>query len=1191
MGFNEDGSVEKPAILEFQKLGYDFVDLYGEICGRDNELGRETRSDVVLVKILKEKIQEFNPVLDEISVTKVIDEITRDRSSSSLVRANQDVYALLKDGVPVSILNDRGEEIEEKARVIDWNCPDKNEFLLASQMWISGTIYTKRPDLIGFVNGIPLILFELKKPTVSVKDAFDKNLKDYKTTIPQLFWYNAFVILSNGSRSKIGTMTSPWKHFNEWKKINNEGEEGKVSLDTIIKGTCEKTRFIDLLENFTTFSEAEGKRIKIIAKNHQYHGVNKAIPAYLNAKKIQDQKIGVFWHTTGSGKSYSMIFFSNKIFRKKPGNYTFLIITDRETLDNQIYKNFEKTGASTEPENAIRAQNSKHLQQLLKEDHRHIFTLIHKFRNEKTESGDLIPFPILSERDDIIVIADEAHRTQYGDLALNMRISVPNAAFIAFTATPLLAIDEKTREIFGDYVSVYNFKQSIDDGATVPLYYVNRKPEVEIIDQDLNQKILDEIEEAELDEDSVEKLRKKYPKEFHVITKDDRLDIISKDIVEHFMGRGYRGKAMVISIDRFTTVKMYNKVQFFWHQRINELEKQYTAADILEKETLRREINYMNETDMAVVISNSQNEENHFQEQGLDIIPHRKRIINENLEEKFKNSKDPFRIVFVCAMWTTGFDAPSLSTIYLDKPLRDHTLIQTISRANRVFGDKRSGMIVDYYGILKRLQNALKLYGSGPGGEIPEGGSPVKNIDELVKNMEANLQLMDRYFHTKNYDPKPMLTTKGFEKTAILDDTKEVILENDESRITFFGLLRLVWGTYTELRPDTRAENYRRLVMLYIEIGEAIAGDIEEEDLSDIERQIKGLIDASISVLPFAPRKQEQVIDLSQIDLDQIKVSYKAGKKRTEAAKLRSLINRKLAQLLALNQYRIDFQERLEHIVDDYNNGSINIEEYFQQLTSLFDELKIEDQRHIREGLTIEQLALYDILSKPVPELTKKEETTVKNAAKELLRVLKEQKLVLDWKKKNQLRAGVQVTIWDYLSDNLPDDKYTPKMIEDKRDRVFQHIYDSYLEADESVYAQQLYPIVSFEVESIDNSYTEDEFRIEISGLETKIEQKNRPPKPVLNNVLVEFAINPIIQQALIQVTLYAAKKGIKTIDSRIDDYFNELLKKVIGKIKQINILGKVFKNDTNLSNEEFLKQTFAITKSDLELKGQLKNK
>jgi type I restriction enzyme, R subunit len=1054
MGFNEDGSVEQPAIVEFEKLGYDHIDLYGEICGKDNPLGRETRFDVVLGNILKKKIQEFNPTLDEYAVNNVLEEIVRDRSSSSLVRANQEVHELLKNGVQVTTINDQGEEVEQRAKIMDWNHPEKNDFLLASQMWITGNIYTKRPDLIGFVNGIPLILFELKKPTVSVKDAFDKNLKDYKKTIPQLFWYNAFIIISNGSRSKIGTLTSPWEHFNEWKKINDEGEEGTVSLDTIIKGTCEKTRFIDILENFTIFSGAEGKLIKIIAKNHQYLGVNKAIPAYLKAREIEDRKIGVFWHTTGSGKSYSMIFFSNKIFRKTAGNYTFLIVTDRQDLDDQIYKNFEKTGASTEPELAIRAQSGNHLQQLLREDHRHVFTLIHKFRNERTESGEIIPYPVLSERDDIIVIADEAHRTQYGDLALNMRVAVPNASFIAFTATPLLATDEKTRDIFGDYVSIYNFKQSIDDGATVPLYYVNRKPEVEIIDQDLNQKILVEIENAELDEDEVEKLRKKYPREFNIIVKDDRLDIVAKDIVDHFMGRGYKGKAMVVSIDRFTAVKMYTKVQFYWKQRIQELEKKLATVDEVEKESLRNDIEYMNETDMAVVISNSQNEANKFEELGLDILVHRKRMIIEDLEEKFKKSEDPFRIVFVCAMWMTGFDAPSMSTIYLDKPLRNHTLIQTISRANRVFGEKRSGIIVDYYGILKRLQEALKMYGPGSGGGIQEGETPVRNIDELVKQLENNLRIMDNYFIDKNYDPKPMWTATGFEKTAILDKSKEVILDRDESRITFFSILRLVIDTYTDLLPDPRAHSFKPIVSLYVTIGEAIASDIPEVDISDIENKIKGLIDRSIAVLPYTSQREEHIIDLSQIDLDQIKVSYKTGKQKTEAAKLRSIINRKLAQLLALNKYRIDFQERLENIVDDYNNGSINIEEYFKQLTALFQELQIEDERHIREGLTIEQLAIYDILSKPTPELTKREETVTKKAAQELLETLKEQKLVLDWKKRVQSRAGVELTIENFLYDRLPEQKYPPQLIEDKRQKVYQHIYDSYQGAGLSVYTE-----------------------------------------------------------------------------------------------------------------------------------------
>lgn len=1044
-GFSEGRSVEQPAISIFEQISYKTVNLFHERFGPDNSLGRETSSDVVLKNILERKLKEFNPSVSDEVIDAAIEELVKDRSSLSLVRANQEIYKLLKNGLKIQTLDDKGKEITEIVQVIDWNNPEKNHFLLASQMWITGELHKRRPDLVGFVNGLPLILFELKKFTVNVKHAYDNNLSDYLDTVPQLFWYNAFVILSNGLESRIGTFNAPWEHFNEWKRIT-ERDEGKVSLDTIIWGTCEKNRLIDILENFILFSEAQGKLTKIIAKNHQYLGVNRAIKSYLQSQEQKDGKLGVFWHTTGSGKSYSMIFFSNKIFRKIPGNYTFLIVTDRIDLDDQIYKNFEKTGAITEPN--IKARNSRHLKRLLKEDHRHVFTLIYKFKTDKEEKK----FPVLSRRDDIIVICDEAHRTQYGTLALNLRTALPNASFIAFTATPLFVEDEKTRQIFGDYVSIYNFKQSVLDRATVPLYYISRKPEVEVVNKDLNPQVEKLIKEADLNEDEIERLSKKYPNEFQIITEDSRLDVIAKDIVNHFMGRGYKGKAMVVCIDRFTAVKMYNKVQAFWKRRIEELEDELTEVSSQERIQLSKEIIYMKETDMAVVVSSSQNEIKKFKEKGLDIRPHRKRIVTEQLDVKFKDPDNPFRIVFVCAMWMTGFDAPPVSTIYLDKPIRNHTLMQTISRANRVFEDKQSGIIIDYYGVLKKLNEALAIYGSGTGGGIQEGDTPLRHADELADLLEKNLKLMEKYFKDKEIDPQKILLAKDFEQLKLIEQAVETILENDESKVLFFSLLKLVADSYTDLLPDPKANEFKQLVSPYVVIGETIASYIPDIDISDVERKIGDLIDRSIAVKPYAPRKPTKPIDLSKIDLTQIQISYKKGRKRTEAEKLRSIINRRLAELLRENRYRIHFQERLERIVNDYNTGSINIEQYFQRLTKLINDLQEEEKRHIKEGLTEEELTVFDILTKPKLKLTKKKEQQIKTIAKELLEKLKEQKFVLDWKKKTRTRADVQVTIEAMLWERLPEPPYTPEIRKEKIILIYQHVYDSYYGVDQSVY-------------------------------------------------------------------------------------------------------------------------------------------
>jgi type I restriction enzyme R subunit len=1044
--YTEDKLIEQPAIQLFQQLHYKTADLMNEHCGPDNPYGRETRQEVVLIKRLESKLHELNPHIKPQVIQDAITELTRDRSSLSLVGANHEIYKLLKEGVKIKTQNSKGEEIIENVKVIDWNTPKNNNFLLVSQFWVSGDIYTRRSDLVAFINGLPLVFIELKAAHRNLKKAHDDNLRDYKETIPQLFWYNAFIILSNGRRSKIGTITAPWEHFNEWKRATYEEEEPTVSLEIIIRGTCEKTKLLDIIENFTLFVETDGKPIKILAKNHQYLGTNRAIQSFLQRKE-NEGKLGVFWHTTGSGKSYSMIFLTQKILRKIPGNYTFLIVTDRIDLDDQIYKNFHKTGAVTEPEDYIRADSREDLQRLLKEDHRHVFTLIHKFGTDKGQV-----YPKLNDRDDIIVICDEAHRTQYGTLALNMRTALPNASFIAFTATPLMEEEQRTREVFGEYVSIYNFQQSVQDGATVPLYYENRKPELEVINLNLNEDMKRLMLEAELDEDQMEKIEKQYGNDYDLITRDSRLEQIAQDIVKHYMGRGYRGKAMVISIDRYTAVKMYDKVQRHWKQHITELERKLEKAPEYEKEGIQKDIDHMKETDMAVIISGSQNEVESFRKKGLDIIPHRRRLNSaEPLDQKFKAPDDTLRIVFVCAMWMTGFDAPPVSTMYIDKPLRNHTLMQTISRANRVHGQKKSGTIVDYYGIFRNLNEALAIYGSATAGALREGERPIQDKALLIQNLEEALAAMKAYFQSRGINPEEILEAQGLLKVQFIDQAVDTIMSGDESRAAFFALIERVVSAYSDILPNPAANTYLPTVTLYTIILETIHSEIPEIDISHIMDQIEDLLNKSIVVKEYQHIKDRKPVDISQLDLTRLQQRFAMEQKHTTAEKLRNNIEQRLARMIQLNKQRVDFQQRFETIVAAYNLGTINVEEYFNQLIEFTQQLDTEEKRHITEELEEEELTVFDLLTKPDMKLKKKERQQVKKAAKELLETLKEQKLVLDWRKRQQTRADVKITIEKLLDAELPE-KYIPEVYQEKCQIVYQHIYDSYYGEGQSIY-------------------------------------------------------------------------------------------------------------------------------------------
>jgi type I restriction enzyme R subunit len=566
-----------------------------------------------LVPRLRAALERLNPKAPAEAIAQAIEEITRDRSRMHPAAANQEIYRLLKGGVKVKVLSrggDKGkarpgdrrqdEETDERIRVVDWNTPGNNDFFLASQFWVTGEVYTRRADLVGFVNGLPLLFIELKAVHKALETAFRRNLRDYKTTIPQIFWYNAFIILSNGSQSRIGSITAEWEHFAEWKRIKSEGEQGVVSLETMIRGTCDPARLLDLVESFTLFMKTKKGLLKILAKNHQYLGVNAALAGLRHIQENQG-RLGVFWHTQGSGKSVSMIFFAQKALRRISGTYTFVAVTDRKDLDRQIYDNFVDCGAITEKQ--ARAESGKGLQRRLAEDHRYVFSLIQKFGTKKGER-----YPAVSRRSDIIVITDEAHRTQYDTLALNMRNALPKAAFIAFTGTPLIVGEEKTRQVFGDYVSIYNFQQSVEDRATVPLFYETRIPELQLTNENLNEDVEALRETAELDEEQEKKLEREFAREYQLITREDRLERIARDIVEHFMGRGHLGKAMVVCIDKATAVKMYDKVQKHWKAYLKELRERLKTAKEAEGGRLHDRIEYMQATLMGVVVSQSQNE-------------------------------------------------------------------------------------------------------------------------------------------------------------------------------------------------------------------------------------------------------------------------------------------------------------------------------------------------------------------------------------------------------------------------------------------------------------------------------------------------------------------------------------------------------------------------------------------------------
>jgi type I restriction enzyme R subunit len=1041
--YSEDALIERPAVKLFASLGWQTINAYEEVFGVEGTLGRDTDQEVVLVRELRRALKRLNREASDESIADAVEQMTRDRSMMSAARANQDVWKLLAEGARVKAHDDERDDAIVTIQFIDWTDPEANDFLLVEQLWVFGEMYRRRCDLVGFVNGIPLVFLELKASHRRLQAAYDDNLTDYRDTIPQIFWWNGFIILSNGSATRVGSTTASWEHFAEWKRINDEGETGVVSLETTIRGTCDKSKLLDLVRNFTVFQEAKGGIIKKVAKNHQFLGVNRAIQS-VGEIQANRGRLGVFWHTQGSGKSLSMIFFAQKILRTVPGNWTFVIVTDREELDGQIYKEFASVGAVTEKE--AHAESGDHLRQLLRENHRYVFTLIQKFRTDK---GTL--FPKLSDRSDIIVITDEAHRSQYDTFAFNMRQALPNAAFLGFTGTPLMQQgEERTKEVFGDYVSIYNFAQSIEDHATVPLYYENRIPELQLTNDELSDDILAVIEEADLNDAEERKLERELGREYHLITREDRLERVAQDIVRHFLERGQRGKAMVVSIDKATAVRMYDKVRKHWQAYRDEVQRSLATAAPEDRPAIHEKLAYIDETDMAVVVSQAQNEVKEMRERGLDIAKHRKRMLSEDLATKFKNAEDPLRLVFVCAMWMTGFDVPSCSTIYLDKPMRNHTLMQTIARANRVVEGKVNGLIVDYVGIFRNLQKALAIYA-----QPSHSGStdtPITDKSVLVEILRGALSETDAYCRERGVALQEIVAKTAFSRVAAIDDAVERLIASDEEKRQFLHRATGVLKLYKAILPDPIAAQIAAPCTLLGILVTKIGSLVDPPDISAVMKQIEAVLDVSIATEGYlihdAP--QERLIDLSQIDFDKLQAKFAQGKKRTEAERLRALIDRKVREMVLWNRQRIDYLARFETMIAEYNAGSMNVEEFFRQLVAFSQELSEEEKRHIAEQLSEEELALFDIVTKPDPVLSKSEEADVKRICKDLLAKLKAEKLVLDWRKRQQARSAVRLTIERTLED-LPK-AYTDDLYNLKCELAYRHVYDCYAGESMSVY-------------------------------------------------------------------------------------------------------------------------------------------
>jgi type I restriction enzyme, R subunit len=1049
--YSEDGLVENATEEVLKALGWRVVKAWRhETFGPDGLLGRTDKSEVILKRDVLKALKALNPDLPESAYTEALYQITEKSADKTLGQINKDKHELLTKGILVSFKDAKGQSQSKRLKVFDFDTPLNNSFLAVRQLEVVGELYLKRPDIVGFVNGIPLVFFELKAHDKDVAHAYHQNVKDYKDTIPHVFHCNAFIILSNGTDARVGTITSPYQYFLEWKRIEEESE-GVVSLDTMLRGTCDKARLLDLFENFLLFDGQGATPTKLMAKNHQYIGVNKVIASARNIEDLKG-KLGVFWHTQGSGKSYSMVFLCQKILRKFGGGYTFLIVVDRTELENQLYDTFTGVGAVTE-EN-VRASSRDHLRELLAENHRYVFSLIHKFSIDPKLESD---YPKLTDRSNIIVISDEAHRTQGGKFAQNMRFNaLPNASFLGFTGTPIIKEElELTKNIFGEYVSVYDFKRAIEDNATLPLRYLNRGEKLNIERPELDARMAEILEAEELDDDQRAKLQREFARDYPILTSHKRLDAIAKDLVWHFNERGYQGKAMFVALDKPTAVKMYDLIMQHWPVYVADLKKRISkAGDQQEALDLQRDLKRVEETEVCVVVSSEQNEVDKFRQMKLEIAPHRKKMVDRDLEKEFKDEKNPFRLTIVCAMWITGFDVPCVSTVYLDKPIKGHTLMQTIARANRVYDDeKENGLIVDYGNVYQKLREAYSVYGEGEnkppksegGLEDSDEQGGIERIEGLALELLGSIAAVRQMLLELEFELDQLVaSTSPMEKLSLIKKAMNCVCLNTTTRTTFEFSARDVFRKYKALYPEEQIKPHIKAHNAIEAIYNQLNQKQQSANITDIIMRLQLEVDASVELIATA-KNDNDFVDLAKLDVEKLRKAFaKSQEQNTIVFDLQAAIEKKLERMVKENPIRLEFYEKYKEIIAAYNQGKDqkSVQDAFDGLTDFVAELSEEESRAMREGLDQETLAIFDLLKKP--ELSKKDEATVKEVAVKTLAELKAEKLrIAKWRESTQVTAQVRTMIFDSLQ-YLPQDVYADDEVEEKASTVYQHVFATY---------------------------------------------------------------------------------------------------------------------------------------------------
>ncbi|WP_332445703.1 type I restriction endonuclease subunit R [Dehalococcoides mccartyi] len=991
--------VEEATLGWFKDLGYQYL-LGPDIACDGVAPERASYGDVVLLKRLQTAMIALNPNIPVEALEDAFEKVTRSESPS-MVLNNRKFHKMLVDGIDVEYRLDDGRIVGDKAWLIDYENLERNDWLVVNQFTVVEGQRNRRPDVVVFINGLPLALIELKNPAdenATIKGAFNQ-FETYKADISSIFQYNELLVISDGTEARAGTLTSGWEWFLPWRTADGEtiASKGVPELEVLIKGMFDKHRFLDIVRHFILFEDDGKKVIKKIAAYHQYHAVNAALVATVKATSPSgDKRVGVVWHTQGAGKSLTMVFYAGKIIlHPAMENPTLVLLTDRNDLDNQLFDNFA-VAQDLLRQKPVQAETRAHLKELLKvASGGIIFTTIQKFLPENGER-----LPLLSDRRNIVVIADEAHRSQYDfidGLARNMRDALPNASFIGFTGTPIEKADRSTPAVFGNYISIYDIQQAVQDGATVRIFYESRLAKLELKEEE-RPHIDPEFEEVtEGEEENVrDRLRTKWARLEAMVGTEKRLGLIAKDIVDHFEQRldVLDGKGMIVGMSRRICVDLYNAIiqlRPSWHNEDDD--KGF----------------------IKVIMTGSASDPLHFQ-------PHiRNKERREKIKQRMKDPTDSMKLVIVRDMWLTGFDVPCLHTMYIDKPMRGHGLMQAIARVNRVFKDKPGGLVVDYLGIADELKKALADYTESARSEtgIPQ--------EEAVAIMLEKYEIVSAMFHGFDYS----LFNAGTpaQRVSIIPAAIEHILVQSNGKERILQTVTELSRAFALAVPHEKALEIKDDVGFFQAVRSAVAKNTRvpgktQEELDTAIRQIVSKAvssDQVIDIFSAAGLKKPDISILSDEFLSEVQ---KMPHRNLALELLHKLLNDEIKSRSKKNLVQSrSFAEMLEKTIRRYQNRTIEATQVILELIELAKEMREAKARGEQLGLSEDEEAFYDALEVNDSAVKVLGDEVLRTLARELVETVR-RNATIDWTVRESARAKLRTMVRRLLRKyGYPPDK------------------------------------------------------------------------------------------------------------------------------------------------------------------------